>query len=130
VLPPPVDPARAQQQPATPLPPVTVQPPQPPPVLEAPPNQGNGNGNAAGSKDEGHGDKASLDRLNNQLKRKVDEVNPTDNTPPLNASSPDTKVGVVNVPAVQQQYGPNFGHSAVPYRPPAPVYSSPIGPHR
>jgi hypothetical protein len=38
-------------------------------------------------------------------------------------------VGIVNVPAVQQQYGQNFGHSVIPYWPPPPVFTSPLG-HR
>lgn len=71
----------------------------------------------------------AMDCLNQQLKKKVDRVNPTLNTPPLDARSPDTKVGVINIPAVQQQYGKNFGVSAVPFRPPTPVFTSPIAPH-
>jgi len=31
------------------------------------------------------------------------------------------------MPAVQQQYGRNFGVSAIPYRPAPPVFNSPIG---
>lgn len=68
-----------------------------------------------------------IQRLNQQLKRKVDEVNPTINMPPFDARSPDTKIGVINIPAVQQQYGKNFGISAVPYRPPSVTYSAPLG---
>ncbi|WP_407112967.1 hypothetical protein [Bradyrhizobium sp. LMG 9283] len=45
------------------------------------------------------------------------------------ARSPDAKVGVVNIPGVQQQYGRNFGVSVAPFRPPPPVVSAPIG-HR
>lgn len=76
------------------------------------------------------GDDHSLERLNEQLKRKVDEINPIGNNPPLDARSPGTKTGVVNIPGVAQQYGKNFGHSVVPYRPAAPVYISPRGPPR
>ena len=65
----------------------------------------------------------SLGCLNDQLKAKVDEVNPTLATPPIDAKSSDLKVGTVNVPGVQQQYGKNFGKSVVPYRPPPPVYN-------
>ena len=54
---------------------------------------------------------------------------PVTNTPPIDAKSPDIRVGVVNVPGVQQQYGCDFGVSVYPYRPAAPVYSSPLG-HR
>ncbi len=73
------------------------------------------------------GDDHSLGCLNEQLKRKVDEVNPVLNLPPLDARSQDLKVGTVNVPAVQQQYGQNFGHSVIPYRPPRPVFTPTIG---
>jgi hypothetical protein len=75
------------------------------------------------------GGQRSLGCLNEKLKQQVDKVNPVQNIPPLDAKSSDTKIGVVNIPGVQQQYGKNFGVSAVPYRPAAPVYSSPIG-HR
>lgn len=72
----------------------------------------------------------SMDCLNQKLRREVDRVNPTMNLPPTDARSPDTKVGVVNIPGVQQQYGRNFGVSVVPYRPAPPVYGAPLGPHR
>jgi hypothetical protein len=72
----------------------------------------------------------SMDCLNQKLRREVDRVNPTINLPPIDARSPDTKVGVVNIPGVQQQYGRNFGVSAAPYRPAPPVFSAPLGPHR
>jgi len=76
------------------------------------------------------GTERSLGCLNEKLKREVDRVNPpVANIPPIDARSPDTKVGVVNLPAVQQQYGRNFGVSVYPYRPPAPVYWSPVGHH-
>jgi hypothetical protein len=63
--------------------------------------------------------------LNQQLKREVDRVNPLPNQPPLDAKSRDIQVGNVNVPAVRQQYGPNFERSVIPFRPPAPAL-----PHR
>ncbi len=69
----------------------------------------------------------ALDRLNKQLKRTVDETNPSDNNPPIDAHSSDLKKGVVNLPAVQQQYGKNYGRSVIPYRPAAPVYTNPLG---
>jgi hypothetical protein len=68
-----------------------------------------------------------MDCLNLKLKHEVDRVNPTITQPPIDARSPDTKVGVINIPGVQQQYGKNFGVSAVPFRPPPAIYSSPIG---
>src|SRR5215217_6044977 len=72
----------------------------------------------------------SMDCLNQKLRREVDRVNPTMNLPPVDARSPGTKVGVVNIPGVQQQYGRNFGVSVVPYRPAPPMFSAPLGPHR
>ena len=72
----------------------------------------------------------SMDCLNQKLRREVDRINPAMNLPPIDARSPDTKVGVVNIPGVQQQYGRNFGVSVVPYRPAPPVFSAPLGPHR
>ena len=76
------------------------------------------------------GPNRALDCINQNLKQKVDGVNPpTLNIPPIDARSPDTKVGIINLPAVQQQYGKNFGISAYPYRPPPPTYTAPTG-HR
>lgn len=65
--------------------------------------------------------------LNQKLRRQVDRVNPSANVPPIDARSSDIRVGVVNIPALQQQYGRNFGVSVVPYRPAPPVFSSPLG---
>ncbi len=72
-------------------------------------------------------EKRALEQLNKQLRRKVDETNPSLNLPPIDARSPDLKTGIVNIPALQQQYGKNFGRSVIPYRPGPPVYSAPIG---
>ena len=44
--------------------------------------------------------------------------------------SSDIRVGVINTPAVQQQYGRNFGVSVIPYRPALPVFTSSLGPRR
>jgi hypothetical protein len=76
------------------------------------------------------GSSRAMECLNQKLKREVDRVNPSLALPPLDARSPDTKVGVVNIPGVQQQYGRNFGVSIVPYRPAPLTYSSPLGPRR
>lgn len=75
------------------------------------------------------GSSRSMDCLNQKLRREVDRVNPSINLPPIDARSSDPKVGVVNIPGVQQQYGRNFGVSVAPFRPPPPVFSAPIG-HR
>jgi len=58
--------------------------------------------------------------LNQKLRREVDRVNPSLNLPPIDARSPDVRVGNVNEAAVRQQYGSNYGRSAIPFRPPAP----------
>jgi hypothetical protein len=112
----------------TSLPEITVSPPPQPPKINDQLDHKDGDGKSgAGVKGD---DNHSFERLNQQLKRKVDETNPVGNDPPLDARSPDTKTGVVNIPGVQQQYGKNFGNSVVPYRPGAPVYTSPLGPRR
>ena len=67
----------------------------------------------------------ALGCLNQNLKREVDRVNPSFNMPPLDARSPDTRVGNVNEAAIRQQYGSNYGRSVYPYRPPAGVYVAP-----
>ena len=92
---------------------------------------GGGEGKAERCGDAGTGSGRSMDCLNQKLRREVDRVNPpVMNLPPIDARSPDTKVGVVNIPGVQQQYGRNFGVSVVPYRPPPPVFGTPHGPLR
>lgn len=63
--------------------------------------------------------------LNHQLKREVERVNPSLNLPPLDARSPDVRVGNVNEAAVRQQYGSNYGRSVYPFRPPGSVFVPP-----
>jgi hypothetical protein len=63
--------------------------------------------------------------LNQKLKREVDRTNPSLNLPPLDARSPDIRVGNANEAAVRQQYGSNYGKSVVPFRPPVPTYVTP-----
>jgi hypothetical protein len=75
------------------------------------------------------GSSQSYKCLNDTLRHQVDRTSPQANVPPLDARSSDIKVGVVNIPAVKEQYGKNFGVSVVPYRPPLPVYSAPLGAH-
>jgi hypothetical protein len=60
--------------------------------------------------------------LNQKLKREVDRTNPSLNLPPLDARSPDVRVGNVNEAAVRQQYGSNYGRSVFPFRPPTPTF--------
>ncbi|MDC7787027.1 hypothetical protein PQJ75_16190 [Rhodoplanes sp. TEM] len=71
------------------------------------------------------GNEKSLDCFNLHFKREVDRVNPTLNTPPIGPGSTDLQKGIVNLPAVQQQYGPNFGRSVVPFRP-TTTFSTPM----
>jgi hypothetical protein len=66
--------------------------------------------------------------LNQQMKGQADKVNPTINSPPIDAKSGDTKTGVINIPGVQQQYGKNFGISAAPFRPAPPSFNRPPPP--
>lgn len=73
------------------------------------------------------GSERSFGCLNEKLRHQVERVNPAVNAPPLDAGSPDVKTGVVNIPAVKEQYGQNFGVSAVPFRPPPPVFAVPTG---
>lgn len=68
----------------------------------------------------------SFNCLNQELQRHVDRINPNYNLPPVSARSADVRVGVVNMPAVRQQYGKNFGVSVVPFRPAPRVYTSPL----
>lgn len=67
------------------------------------------------------GAERTLDCINGQIKRQVDQQKPLPNIPPLDARSPDVQIGVFNQTAVKEQYGKNFGLSVVPYRPPAAV---------
>jgi hypothetical protein len=71
------------------------------------------------------GDAKSFGCLNEKLQREVEKVVPNLNLPPMDARSADVRVGNVNEAAVRQQYGSNYGRSAVPFRPPAPVYFVP-----
>ncbi len=120
-------PVRTEAQTTLPEVTVTAPPQQPPRIndeLDRKDGAGSGKKGAGGKGDGAH----SLEQLNKQLKRKVDETNPVLNTPPLDARSGDTKTGVVNIPGVQQQYGKNFGNSVIPYRP-GVVPAPPLGHH-
>jgi len=73
------------------------------------------------------GNAKTYDCLNSKLKELSTSVPAVPNLPPFDARSRDTSIGIVNVPAVRQQYGPNFGKSVVPYRP-TPPSNTPRGP--
>jgi hypothetical protein len=71
----------------------------------------------------------SLGCLNRRLKQQVDRVAPSSSVLPIDARSQDIRVGVANTVAVQQQYGPNFGRSAIPFRP-QQTFTNPLAIHR
>ena len=71
------------------------------------------------------GNETAFGCLNQKLRREVDKVNPSLNLPPVDARSSDVRVGNVNEAAVRQQYGANYGRSAIPFRP-----SVVVPPHR
>lgn len=121
------------------LPPVTVDLPDRPPASPLLPGAGDTaaapllgrRSMMSGDKPERCADDASAQPrtfscINESLRRKVDAVNPISNQAPIDARSSDLKVGTVNIPAVRQQYGANFGRSVVPYRPTA-VFPSGFG---
>jgi hypothetical protein len=68
------------------------------------------------------GERNAFGCLNEKLKREVNRVNPSMNLPPLDARSSDVRVGNVNEAAIREQYGSNYGRSAVPFRPPVASY--------
>ena len=72
------------------------------------------------------GQKTSAYNCLNQELRQQAEGAATGGVPaaPLGAGSPSSAVGTFNEQGVKEQYGQNFGKSVIPYRPPAPVFSS------
>jgi hypothetical protein len=106
----------------TALPEISVRPLEQPPKLN---DRSDRPGDNKSGTSGGDG-KGGFEQLNRELKRKVDETNPVVNTPPLDARSADPKIGVINIPGVQQQYGKNFGVSVYPYRP-NQVFTPPLG---
>lgn len=62
----------------------------------------------------------SYNCLNEALRATTARVSPPQIAAPLDARSADVKLGIVNLPAVQQQYGRNYGVSVMPYRPARP----------
>ena len=63
------------------------------------------------------GEKApNLNCLNQHLQKQVDSVRPSETIAPLDASSSAVRLGGTNETALKQQYGPNYGKSAVPWR--------------
>ena len=66
--------------------------------------------------------------LNQQLQQQVQGSAASQPNLPLTAESSSNQVGIFNEQGVRQQYGQNFGKSAIPYRPPAPVFGSGLQP--
>jgi hypothetical protein len=56
--------------------------------------------------------------LNQGLKRETEQKVPQPNIPPIGTHSSDISRGLVNIPAVKQQYGTNYGVSVIPRAPP------------
>lgn len=64
------------------------------------------------------GEKApNLNCLNQHLQKQVDSVHPIENIAPQDAASSAVRLGGYNETALKQQYGPNYGKSAIPWRP-------------
>ena len=64
------------------------------------------------------GDRApALGCINELLLSQVDKARPRPVPAPADATSAAVEVGGFSLRSVRQQYGPNFGKSAVPYRP-------------
>ena len=108
------------QKQSVPLPQITIGGHQ---GTSGPAAEGNGNGQCAPQT----GSDQSFACLNQRLQSQVNAVNPTNPGPPIDAKSSDLKVGNVNMSAVKQQYGQNFGISAVPYRPAMTFGAAPMG---
>jgi hypothetical protein len=111
------------------VPPLTAQTPSESRLPSAPPQQGVIIGGAPRQSpnfercvDVRVGGENAFGCLNETLKRQVDRVNPSMNVPPFDARSSDISVGNVNEAAVREQYGSNYGRSAIPYRPAAPTF--------
>jgi hypothetical protein len=68
------------------------------------------------------------DCLNQQLQQEVQGVTSTEPSLPLSAGSPPNQVGTFNEQSLSEQYGKNWGHSVIPYRPPPPVFSNGLHP--
>jgi hypothetical protein len=71
---------------------------------------------------------SALSCLNQQLQQDVQGANPTAPSLPLAANSPSNQVGTFNEQGVAEQYGQNFGKSAIPFRPPVPVFVNSLKP--
>jgi hypothetical protein len=66
---------------------------------------------------EARGEPLTLGCSELRLQRRVAGIPPVGNIPPLDARSPEVKLGVVNETALKQQLGPNYGIDTKPFRP-------------
>jgi hypothetical protein len=62
--------------------------------------------------------------LNQQLQQEVLGTGAANPKLPLTANAAPNQVGTFNEQSVREQYGQNFGKSAIPYRPPAPTFNT------
>ncbi len=62
--------------------------------------------------------------LNQQLQQEALGTSAANPKLPLTASSGPNQVGTFNEQSVREQYGQNFGKSAIPYRPPPPNFNT------
>jgi hypothetical protein len=66
--------------------------------------------------------------LNQQLQQEVLGTSTANPKLPLSASSGPNQVGTFNEQSLREQYGQNFGKSAIPYRPPPPNFNTSLSP--
>lgn len=64
--------------------------------------------------------------INQELQEMAQSAAPPQANLPLAATSSSNQVGSFNEQSLEEQYGQNFGKSAFPYRPPAPVFNNPL----
>lgn len=55
--------------------------------------------------------------LTKALNRRLRSVTPVPNVPPIGTQPSPNQVGLITPTELRQQYGPNYGKSAQPYRP-------------
>ena len=72
------------------------------------------------------GSASSYNCLNRALQKQVEIQHQGGVGVSIDATSPAPAVGTFNQAAVREHLGSNFGKSAVPQRPPAPVFTSPL----
>lgn len=65
----------------------------------------------------------SLSCINSRLRKQAGSVVSGGTVAPSDAASPPASLGGYNESALKQQYGPNFGKSAIPSRP-TPTYGT------